>query len=1648
MHAPKRKLAQARYAMPGQLDFLALLDASLNEAPKQEAVILPFPTKPLVLEIQDVIKPARNSQNFRITTELDSFGQKEEKYRQNVDAIRLLKELQQSGRPATDDEKMRLVRYTGWGGIPQVFDMTDTCKMVAERDELQNLLNETEWQAARSSVVNAFYTDPQVSRFMWAAIQRFGFEGGMILEPAAGVGHFIGSMPAEISKKSRIVAVEPDSISSGILAALYPDASLYPMGIEHARLGSKRFDLVIGNVPFGQYRVSDPKFDRMKLSIHDYFFAKALDLTRPGGIVAMITSSYTLDKHNSGFRSYLANQADLLAAIRLPNTAFKEIGGTAVVTDILFFRKLEIGESAVAEPIWLTSANQGVTTSYGASSRASLWANAYFDAHPDHRLGTIKRTGNHYQNEYTLDPLPGFPDPLLGQVLVNLPAGVYKAAIKADKNLLDTPEAATMPVPGDVKDGAFAVINGVLMQNIGYLMREVEADLPDKTIQRIKGLIEVRDAVRATLRADLGDQDATMERQHLNRMYDAFVVKFGNVSDRPNYLAYREDPDMPLLLALEIRDDERDTVEKSDLFRIRTVTKSSLSDHAENLSEALALSLNRFGHLDIASMSRWLAIGGQEVIDSLVENDLAYQDPETDIWVPKDEYLSGNVRQKLAFAEAAYQHRQDMERNVEALKSVAPRNLLPEEIDARLGSTWIPVSDIEGFVTHLLVKDGHHVAYTPVTASWTVKIDWSSERSAENTVKWGTSRMTADTLIDCALNQRTPTVYDVVDVDGREIRVVNQVDTAAARDKFHQIREEFKTWIWKEEERATRLAARYNTLFNSFVPRDFDGSHLSLPGVSNAVTLRQAQKDAIWRILVSDYSTLLAHAVGAGKTMTMIAAGMEAKRLGICRKPLFAVPNHMLEQFQAEFLRLYPTANILAAGKEDLSGDRRKVLLARISTGNWDGVIITHSSLEKLPISNERIKQFIDEAKAEIETAIREAQASDDSSNTKLVKQLESAKKRLEAKFETMLARTRKDGGLSFEELGVDMMFLDEAHLFKNLWFQTKMTRIAGIPQVSAQRAFDLLLKCQVVREARRDERGVVFATATPIANAVGEMFTMQRYLQPTVLAEHEIAHFDNWAANFGETVTGIEVAPDGSGYRVHTRFARYVNLPELMSFFRLVADIRTKEMLKLPEPALDGGKHTVVAVPASEALKNYVQGLVLRAEAIREGGIDPKEDNMLCVTNDGRKAALDMRLVDEYAADDPDSKVNAAVLRILDEWTRGKAGRLTQLVFCDQSTPSETTFSVYNDVRKKLVMMGVPETDIAFIHDYNTDAQKAKLFRKVRAGQVRILLGSTQKMGFGTNVQDRLVAIHHLDAPWRPADVEQRDGRILRQGNGNEVVRVYRYVTEGSFDSYSWQTLETKAKFIAQVMCGNGEIRSVEEVELAAMSYAEVKALATGNPMILEKAGVDAEVLKLEMLYSAYRRQNQHIRYEMGSNRSDKDSLIVSIANLGKDIEIREQHADDQEIVIDGKRYNDPKVAMSMLVADINVMREHGTWGQHRILGKYCGFQIEVSYRGKERPPEIRLIGETYHSVEGGSNSRTLIPRMESSLGSMESMVKMCKGRIAHLDDEHAKLQVELDRPFEHEVRLKDRLKRQQEIDALLGIGEDQGETLETEPA
>jgi N12 class adenine-specific DNA methylase len=1570
-------------------------------------------------------------------------GGLKQKAEANLAAIRALKILEAESRPATPEEKAVLVKYTGWGAMPNAFASLPSRDWQSVADELKVLLNADEYASARASTPNAHYTSPEVIQAIWQAMEQFGLtSGAQILEPSLGVGHFFGMMPEPLYAGTKRTGVELDSITARIAATLYPDSSVHAKGFEETPLPKNFFDAAIGNIPFGNYPVYDPAYRRsphLTRSIHDYFFAKTLDVVRPGGVIALITSRYTMDKEDSAVRRHLSDGSILLGALRLPNTAFKANAGTEVTTDILFLQKRSREKPASGES-WIEL--RSIETADG-----QVEINQYFARHPEMMLGRMGMESG----QYGMAPaLIGNLEPgALQKAFSLLPAAVYKNRDSEAHVLGAGPDQ--VPAVGEVKEGGLAERHGQLVVRRGHTFEPVT--LPLSARARIRGMLQVRDAVREVFRTQLSDapdQAIVEARRHLNRTYDFFASRFGPLNARENVKAFADDPDLPLLVSLEEFDPETKRATKTAIFDRRTLERYRPVERVETASEALLVSLNETGEINWARMESLTGRGAPELQDEL--GPLAYRNPEGGAWETADRYLSGNVRSKLAVAQASEQIDPAYRRNVEALQAVQPKDLEPGEIEARLGSSWIPPSDIRDFVTEILdiPRAGVKIGYAETIATWTIELDYGAKFVVNNTTTHGTARFRASELIEQSLNGRTPTAYDE-DADGN--RIVNQPETIAAREKQQQLKDRFRDWVWEDRERATRLAQEYNFRFNNIRLRDFDGSHLTLPGMVRtslrAGDLAPHQKDAVWRILQGG-SPLLAHVVGAGKTWTMTAAAMELRRLDLAKKPMFVVPNHLVDQWGAEFLKLYPQARLFVAGKDHFESGNRQQAMARIATGNYDAVIVSHRSFEFLPVSDKYFNRFVEKQVAELDGEIRTVNDSK-GDNRRMVKELEKAKKRLIVRLKKRADRDSKDRTMTFEELGVDQLFVDEADLYKNLAYVTKMSRIAGLPNSDSNRAFDMFLKIRYLQESS-DGRGVVFATGTPISNTLAEMYTMLRYLGPEMLSERKVDHFDAWAANFAEPVTSLELAPDGSGYRMHTRFAKFINLPELLSVFRSVADVQTADMLNLPRPALENGRPAIEAAPASPELKAFIRTLTERAERLKKARVDPAVDNMLKITGEGRKAALDLRLIDPQAEPETETKIDRAVSRIIKIWKATQGERSTQLVFSDLSTPDPNRFNVYCDVRSKLVKAGIPTAEIAFIHDAETDTTKKLLFDAVNAGRVRVLLGSTEKMGAGTNVQRRLVALHHLDAPWRPRDIEQREGRILRQGNGNKEVQIFRYVTEGSFDAYMWQTLETKARFIQQVMRGETSVRSAEDLESGALTYAEIKAIASGNPAVVEKIKVDTEIRKLDQLRAVHANQQRHIRWEIRDLPRQITEAKHHVASIEADVGTRNADESSEFSMAVGNRVFSGKGAREEAAKALTFAIL--SWRDDQTIqprGSFRGFEILTRGRSggfgmlqeDDRLPELFVRGRaTYSANLNATNPIGTVQSIEHTLRNLDRLATEQQNRVTRIEKELADYQSQADRPFEHEERLKQLLIRQSELNCLLDLdkGDQQG--------
>lgn len=1551
--------------------------------------------------------------NFRITDDHLGEGGAKARFRTNMDAITTLKRIEADGRSATADEQAVLSRYTGWGAIPDAFDESkgDWAKEYAE---LKAALTSDEHEAARGSTLNAHYTSPTVIRAIYDALGNMGFKGGRILEPSMGVGNFFGLLPESMAH-SELHGVELDSITGRIAKQLYPEAEITVAGFETTNRPGF-YDLAVGNVPFGNYQVFDPEYNHLGFSIHNYFAAKMLDQVRPGGIVAFVTSRYTMDSRDESVRRYLSARGELLGAIRLPNNAFRANAGTDVVTDIIFLQRSELPLTELSEWVHVGENEDGFTV------------NRYFLDHLEMVLGVPTTESTQYgRQDYTVAPIEGAD---LAAQLHEAIQHIHGEYTEREIEQAEVPDI--IPAEPDVRNYSFTLVDGDVFYREGGIM--VRQDVSAAAAERIKGMIELRDCTRRLIELqtiDAGDGVIAAEQKRLNELYDAFTAKHGLISSRENKRAFEDDSSYYLLCSLEILDDDGRLERKSDMFTKRTIQPHRPVEHTDTAVEALAVSMNERARVDLPYMSQ--LCGKDEAAIAAELQGVIFRVPGTDHYITADEYLSGNVREKLREAEAAAESDQSYSVNVDALRAAQPRELTASEIDVRLGATWIEPQYIKQFITETFkpsfwASQSIKVHYSPVTGEWRVEgksAVGANDVNAYNT--YGTQRMNAYKILENTLNLRDVRIYDrVEDADGTERRVLNSKETTLAQQKQQVIKDAFKDWLWKDADRRQTLVARYNELFNSVKPREYDGSHLTFPGMNPEITLRKHQRDAIARILYGG-NTLLAHEVGAGKTFTMAAAAMEAKRLGLCSKPMFVTPNHLTGQWASEFLRLYPSANILVTTKKDFEKANRQKFCARIATGNYDAVIIGHSQFEKIPVSQERQEQLLQDQIDEITEGIRELKSSNGERFS--IKAMERTKKGLEAKLKKLLDSPRDDV-VTFEELGVDRLFVDEAHSHKNLYYQTKMQNVAGLSSSEAQKSSDMYMKCRYLDE-KTGSKGVVFATGTPVSNTMVELYTMQRYLQHDTLENLGMSHFDAWAANFGETVTAMELAPEGSGYRARTRFSKFFNLPELMSIFKEVADIKTSDELNLPKPEVV--YHNEVSQP-TEIQKALVKELSERATKVHSRQVDPSVDNMLAITNDGRKLGLDQRVINPLLPDEPGTKVNRCVGNVFKIWEDTKSDRLTQILFCDLSTPGKG-FSVYDDIRSKLIARGVPENEIAFIHDANTDEKKKALFAKVRSGQVRVLMGSTAKMGAGTNVQDRLIALHDLDAPWRPGDLEQRKGRIERQGNMNETVHVYRYVTENSFDSYLWQTLENKQKFISQIMTSKSPVRSCEDVDETTLSFAEIKALCAGDPRIKEKMNLDVEVSKLRLLKSSFQSQ----KYTLEDNLAryfprEIAETKARIAALESDIHTRDTHPAPADsfvgIELDGICYTERVAAGEALLNLLPTVQD--TKPVH--VGSFRGFDVEASLEqfGKH---VLTLKGSSEHHVELGSDALGNVMRVENALTSMDKQLEKSRARLEDLERQTENARAELEKPFPQEAELAEKSARLIELNAELDM-------------
>ena len=1569
------------------------------------------------------------AQNFHITDEHLGEGGAKTKYAFNIAAIQTLKQIEAEGRQATPQEQETLSKYVGWGGLPQAFD-AENASWQKEYQQLKSLLTDEEYAAARGSTLNAHYTSPMVIRAMYEALGNMGFQSGNILEPSCGVGNFFGMLPESMSQ-SRLYGVELDSITGRIARQLYPDAQIEIRGFEKT---SRKdfFDVAVGNVPFGNYKVADKPFDKYGFLIHDYFFAKALEQVRPGGVIAFITSKGTMDKASPDVRRYIAQRAELLGAIRLPNNAFKANAGTEVTSDILFLQKRE--HPIDIEPDWI---HLGQTAD-------GIPINSYFVAHPDMMLGRMQWDKSMYGNEKetTCEPIPGADLAQQLHAAVRNIDGEYK---RIEVSEMDINEGRTIPADPDVRNFSYALVNGqVYYRENSVMTRPV---LNQTTQERIKGMIELRDCVRKLIDLQLTDgSDAEIRAQQaeLGRLYDAFSAEYGIINGKANGRAFEGDSSYYLLCSLEILDEDRKLKRKADIFSKRTIRRRKPVTQVDTASEALAVSIGERAKVDLPFMARLTGKAEDEIVADL--QGVIFLDPLEQTWQTADEYLSGNVRAKLRVAQTAVESDSSFAVNVEALQAAQPKDLDASEIDVRLGTTWVDKAYIQRFMIELLgipyyERRRIHVNYAPQTAEWSIDGKSLLSENVNNHMKYGTRRAPALKILEDTLNLRDTRVYDVVqDENGRDKRELNQKETTIAQQKQQAIKDAFHDWVWKDPTRRHELVTRYNELFNSTRPREYDGSHIVFDGMNPEITLREHQRTAIAHVLYGG-NTLLAHQVGAGKTFEMVAAAMESKRLGLCQKSMFVVPNHLTEQWASEFLRLYPSANILVTTKKDFEKAKRKQFCARIATGDYDAVIIGHSQFEKIPISQERQERLLREQIDEIAAGIEEMERENGERFT--IKRMEATRKSLEARLEKLKADEKKDDVVTFEELGVDRLFVDEAHAFKNGFLATKMRNVAGIATSESQKSTDMFLKCRYMDELTGG-RGVIFATGTPVSNSMTELYTMQRYLQYGTLEKMGLIHFDAWASTFGETVTAIELAPEGTGYRARTRFAKFFNLPELMAMFKEVADIKTADQLHLPVP---NAHYETMAVKPSVYQEEMVEALSERASKVHSGAVDPKEDNMLRITSDGRKLGLDQRLMNPLLPDEPGSKVNACMENILRIYKEGDAQKLTQLVFCDLSTPhGDGSFNVYDDIRDKLVASGIPKEEIQFIHDADTEIKKKDLFAKVRSGQVRILFGSTQKLGAGTNVQDRLIALHDLDAPWRPGDLEQRAGRIVRQGNMNPDVHIYRYVTEKSFDSYLWQTIENKQRFISQIMSSKSPVRACDDVDETALSYAEIKALCAGDPRIREKMDLDIEVAKLRLMKADYQSNQFKLEDQILKQYPEEIRQAQEWAKgYQADMALLEAHPLPKDgfvgMAIKGKRIADKEAAGKMLLEACRL-------SPHDMeLGEYRGMKMTVDYDSYRQEVKLVLRGEMSHTVTMGTDVYGNLMRIENALANMPQKLEKAEERIAELERQTEQAKAELGKPFAQEKALEAKAARLAELNAALNIDEKRKEPMEKRP-
>ena len=1629
-------LAVVRELYEQEQDDRQLSDEELDELPisaVMDGKVQTFPDAAALDEALNAEPAPEPAGNFHITDDHLGEGGAKQKFARNIEAIRTLFKLEQEHRGATAEEQQVLSRYVGWGGLADAFDPGKD-SWTKEYAELKGLLSEDEYAAARSSTLNAHYTSPTVIRGIYDAVERIGFRSGNILEPSMGVGNFFGMLP-DTMQDSRLYGVELDSITGRIAKKLYPQADITVAGFETT---DRRdfYDLAVGNVPFGQYKVNDKAYNKLGFSIHNYFFAKAIDQVRPGGVIAFVTSRYTMDSKDSTARKHMAERADLLGAIRLPNNAFRANAGTDVVSDIIFLQKRD--RPADIEPAWVQL----------GKTEDDFAINQYFVDHPEMVLGELTAESTQYgREELTVAPIEGAVlSDQLAEAVQHIEGQYTAAEVDAPDIAEEETTRLTLPADPEVKNFSYTVVDGEVFYRENSVMTQVE--LSDTAKGRVTGMVELRQIVNDLIDQQLNDypdEDIQATQAKLNAAYDAFTAKYGLLNDRKNGRLFEQDSSYYLLCSLENLDEQGQLKSKAAMFTKRTIRPERAVTSVDTPSEALAVSIGEHGKVDLPYMAELLGTPGYYGRITTELSGVIFKDPAADPtdpeagWQMADEYLSGDVRAKLRMAQFAAETNPEFAVNVDALTKAQPRELEASEIDVRLGATWLDPSIIQKFMTETFqipyyLRRAVNVRYSPYTAEWRVEGKTATGRSdIISSETYGTSRANAYKILEETLNLKDVRIYDTIeDADGKPKRVLNKRETMLAQQKQQVIKDAFANWVWQDPQRRIALVKQYNELFNSTRPREYDGSHIKFVGMNPEITLREHQRNAIAHVLYGG-NTLLAHEVGAGKTYEMAASAMEAKRLGLCQKSLFVVPNHLTEQWASEFLNLYPNAKLLVARRKDFETANRKKFCARIATGDYDAVIIGHSQFERIPLSFERQERIIQEQIDETLAAINELKAH--AGENFSIKQMEKTRKTLETKLEKLRSDERKDDVITFEQLGVDRLFVDESHFYKNLFLTTKMRNVAGLSTSEAQKSSDMFGKCRYLDEITGG-RGVVFATGTPVSNSMTELYTVMRYLQYSTLQQKKLTHFDCWASTFGETTTAIELAPEGTGYRARTRFAKFFNLPELMSMFKEVADIKTSDQLHLPVP--EAKFETVVAKP-SDIQKEMVQELSKRAAEIHSGTVDASVDNMLCVTNDGRKIGLDVRLMNPMLPDDPNSKLNVCVQNVLKIWEEGKDQKLTQLLFCDLSTPkNDGNFNVYEDIRKKLVAAGVPENEIEFIHNADTEAKKAALFSKVRSGDVRVLLGSTAKMGAGTNVQSRLVAVHHLDVGWKPSDMTQRNGRIIRQGNMNKEVKVFNYVTEGTFDAYLWQTLENKQRFISQIMTSKSPVRSCEDVDEQALSYAEIKALCAGNPLIKEKMDLDVQVAKLKVLKADHQSQKFRLQDKLLTKfPADIQETNAYIAGVKADAQLAAAHPQVQEgfcgMTIKGVTYDEKKTAGERLVLACSELPN----AEEKVIGSYRGFELSLRFDTFRSEYQAILKGQRRYTVPLGTDPLGNIIRLDNFLNSFPERINSAENELATLHQQQAAAQIEVEKPFPQEEELAEKSARLAELNAQLDVDE-----------